>query len=113
MRVRIAGQETLQANHVWTGCGTNQDRTAGTSLHQRDATQDKCPHDPFAKFGLFDNQGAQIFGRNKQRFHVVDRVDVDERWLAGQLPDFSDELTGSLFQDWGAVPQWIASGEPR
>ena len=111
MRVRIAGQEALQANHVRTGFGANQDRTAGTGLDQGDATQDQCPHDPFAEFGLFDHQGAQIFGRNQQRFHVIDRVDVDERRLAGQLPYFGDELTGSLLHDRSAVPQGIASGD--
>ena len=109
MRVRIAGQEALQANHVRTGFGPNQDWTAGTSLDQGDATQDQRPHDPFAEFGLFDHQGAQVFGRDQQRFHVVDRVDVDKRWLAGQLPHFGDELTGSLLHDRGTVPQRIAS----
>jgi hypothetical protein len=73
MRVRIAGREALQANHVRTGFGANQDRTAGTSLDQGDATQDRCPHDPFAEFGLLDHQGAQIFGRDEKCFHVIDR----------------------------------------
>ena len=63
--------------------GPIEDRTAGTGLNQGDATQDQCPHDPLAQLGLFDHQGSQIFGRNEKRFHVIDRVDVDERWLAG------------------------------
>ena len=111
MWVRIAGQEPLQANHVGSGFWANQDGTAGTSLDQGDATQDQCPHDPFAEFGLFDHRGAQIFGRDQQRFHVVNRVDVDERWLAGQLPYFGDELTGSLLRDRSVVPQGITSGD--
>ncbi len=111
MRVRIAGQEALQANHVRTGFGANQDRTAGTSLDQSDATQDQGPHDPFAEFRLFDHQGAEIFGRNQQRFHIVDSLNVDERRLARQLSYFGDELAGSLLHDRGAVPQGIASGE--
>jgi hypothetical protein len=111
MRVRIAGQEALEANHVRTGFGANQYLTAGTSLDRGDATQDQCAHDPFAEFGLFDHQGAQVFGRDEQRFHVVDRVDVDERWLSGQLPYFGDELTGSLLHDRGAVAEGIASGD--
>ena len=84
---------------------------AGASLDQGDATQDQCSHGPFAEFGLFDHQGAQIFGRNEKRFHVIDRVDVDERWLAGQLSHFGNEFTRSLLQDRGAVPQRIASGD--
>src|SRR2546430_14001287 len=60
MRVRIAGQEALQANHVRTGFGANQDRTAGASLDQGDATQDQCPHDPFAEFGLFDHEARKF-----------------------------------------------------
>ena len=56
-------------------------------------------------FRLFDHQGSQIFGRNEKRLHVVDRVDVDERWLAGQLSHFGDELTRSLLHDRGAVPK--------
>src|SRR6202022_2091627 len=109
MWVRIAGQEALQANHIRAGFVPNKHRTTGTSLNQGNATQDQCPHDPFAEFWLFDHQGAQILGRNKERFHVVDRVDIDERWLAGQLAYFGDELTGPLLHDRGAVPQSIAS----
>jgi hypothetical protein len=48
-------------------------------------------------------------GGIKKGFYTVDSIDVDERWLAGQLPDLSDKLTGSLFNDRGAVPQRIAS----
>ena len=80
----------MQANDVRTGVGANQDRTAGASL---------------------DHQGAQIFGRNEKRFHVIDSVGVDERWLAGQLSHFGNEFTRSLLQDRGAVPQRIASGD--
>ena len=111
MRVSIAGQEALQANYVRTGFGADQHRTAGTSLDQDDATQDQGAHDPFAEFGLFDHQGAQIFRRNQQRFHIVDRVNVDERRLARQLPDFGDEFTGPLLHDRGAVPQGIAPSD--
>jgi len=46
MRVRIAGQEALQANHVRTGFRTNQDWTAGTGLDQSNATLDQCSQDP-------------------------------------------------------------------
>jgi len=83
MRVGIAGQEALQANHIRTEFGANQDRAAGSSLDQGNATQDQRPHDPFAKFGLFDHQGAQVLRRNQQRVHIVDRVNVNERRLTG------------------------------
>jgi hypothetical protein len=36
-------------------------------------------------------------------------VDVDKRWLAGQLPHFGNEFPGSLLYDRGTVPQRIAS----
>jgi hypothetical protein len=109
MRVCIAGQETLQANHIRTGFSANQGRAAGTGLEQGDATQNQCPHDPLAEFGLRNHQSAQIFGRNQQHFHLIDGVNVDQRRLAGQLPDFGNELAGSLLHDRGAMPQGIAS----
>ena len=81
MRVGIARQEALQTNDVRTVFGANQHRTSGAGLDQGDATQDQCMHDPFAEFGLFNHQGAQIFRRNQQCFDIIDRVNVDERRL--------------------------------
>ena len=82
MRVRIAGQETLQTYNVRTGFGANQDRATSTSLDQDDTTQDQRLHDPLAEFGLFDHQGAQILRRDQQRFYVIDRMYIDECRLA-------------------------------
>ena len=109
MRVGIAGQEALQAHHIRAEFGTDQDRTAGTRLDQGDAAQNQRPHDPFAEFGLFDHQGAQVLRRNQQRFHIVDCVNVDEGRLTRQLPHFGNELSGSLLHDRSAMTQGIAS----
>src|ERR1700721_2563562 len=109
MWVGIARQEALQTNDVRTVFGANQHRTSGASLDQGNAAQDQRMHDPFAEFGLFDHQGAQIFRRNQQCFDIIDRVNVDERRLTRQLPHFGNEVTGSLLHDRGAMPEGIAT----
>ena len=68
-------------------------------------------HDPLAKFGLFDHQGAQILRRDQQRFHIADGVNVDKRRLPRQLPDFGDKLTRSLLHDRRGVSQRVPSGD--
>ena len=94
------------------GFRTDQDRTACTRLDQHDASENERPHDPVPQFGFGDHQGPQVFGRNEQRLHIVDGMNVDQRRPAGQLPHLGDEVAGSQFDDGGQTSQWIAPGYP-
>jgi hypothetical protein len=82
MRIRIAGEEALQAHDIRTGFRTDQDRAAGAGLDQCDASEDQGLHDPFAEFGLFDHQGTQLLRWDQERLDIVDSVNVDEGRLA-------------------------------
>ena len=80
--IAVAGHEALQTDHVGMGFGTDQDRAACARLDQHDAPENERPHDPVAQCGFGDHQGPQVFGRNEQRLHTVNGMNIDQRWPA-------------------------------
>ena len=68
MRMAVAREETLQAQHVAMFGVTDDDRAADAAFEQPHTAQDQRPHDAFAEIGLFDHQIAQPPRRHDQRF---------------------------------------------
>ena len=57
-------------------------------------------------------KAPQVIGRNEQRLHTVNGVNIDQRRPAGQLPHLGDEIAGSQFDNGGETSQRIASRDP-
>ena len=56
MRLAVAGQKTLQAQHVAIVRVADDDRPARAALQQTDTAQDQRPHDALAETGLLHHQ---------------------------------------------------------
>ena len=107
--IAVAGKEALQPDDIRAVRGPDQRWTAGAKLDQCDAAQDQGPHDPFAQFGFGDHQRAYTFRRNDQRFHVGDRMHVDQYRTAGQLTDLSDEVASPFLDDRREMSERVAA----
>ena len=59
----VAGEETLQPQHVGIVGAADDHRPAGAGLQQADAAQDQRAHDALAELGLLHQQVAQPIGR--------------------------------------------------
>ena len=107
----VAGQETLQAQHVGVIGRAHQHRAAAGAFDQRDAAQDEGAHDALADFGLADQQGAQWFRRQQQGLHIGDCHAVHERGPAGQLRGLAQEFAGAMGDDGHRLAARVVAGD--
>ncbi len=105
VRMAVAGQETLQPQHVAVLGAADDHRPAGPGLDQADAAQDQGAHDALAELGLGDEQRPQPLGRDDQGFHRALRVGIDQRRPARQLRQLAHERAGPVGDDQLAAPR--------
>ena len=99
VRLAVAGEETLQSQHVGAAAMPDDDRAGRPALQQPDAAQDQRPHDALAELGLLHHQVAQPLRANHQRLDRLDRVGVDQGWSGRQLRQLADKLAGPVRDD--------------
>ena len=87
----VAAQEIGQPQHVRLIGMADDHRADAAALDQADAAQDQGAHDPLAKLGLGDQQGAQPLRRNQHRLDVGQRLGLDQRRPARQLGELAHE----------------------
>ena len=78
MRLTVALQKILQAQHIGSLRLADQYRPAGARLYMRHAAQDQRAHDAFAKVGFGNDQGTKPIGRKQQRFNIIFRIRIDQ-----------------------------------
>ncbi len=99
VRHAVAPQEVLQREQRRRLRPADQHCAARAGLDQRHAPQDQCADDAFAEIGLGDDQRAQLLRRHQQHLDLVERLAVDQRRPARQLPDFREKLARPLLDD--------------
>ena len=110
MRIAVAGEKSLQANHAARIRGSDQHRAAGAAPDQADPAKDQGAHDALAEIGFRHQQRAQPLRRNQQRFDVAFGMAIDQRDAAGELADFGQKLTWPLIDDRRDVAEAVALG---
>ena len=71
MRLAVASQKILQAQHIGRLQIANQHRPAAAGFDMGDAAQDQRADDPFAELGFGDDQRMKPIGRDQQRFDII------------------------------------------
>lgn len=114
MRLSVARQEALQADHARLGEVADQDRPDQIDLDEAHAAQDQRPHDALAEFGLGDHQGAQPVVRHDQGLEILLGPDVDHRRLARELGQLGREIARTHFDDGRDMTQPVMAedGDP-
>ena len=111
MRDTVAGQKTLQADDAARIRRADQHRAANTALDQAYPSQDQRAHDAFAEIGFGDQKRAQALRRDQKSFDIAFGMTIDQRDTAGELPDFSEELSWSLIDHGRDVAEAITLGD--
>ena len=65
MRLAVASQKILQAQHIGRLQIADQHRTAAAGFDMGDAAQDQRADDPFAQLGFGDDQRTKPIGRDQ------------------------------------------------
>ena len=114
MRLAVARQESLQADHPRLREFTDKDRPDHVGLDQADAAQDQRSHDSLAEIGVGDHQGAQLIVRHDQRLDILLGPDVDHRRLTREFSQLGREIAGSHVGDGRHVthPVMAQDGDP-
>ena len=94
MRLAVAGEKPLQAQHVGMAGAADDDRPAGAAFQQPDAAQDQRPHDALAEIGLLHHQVAQPVRGNDEAFDRLEGLGIDQRRAGGKLRQLAHELPG-------------------
>ncbi len=95
MRIGVAEQKVLKPYNFGACSMADQHRAAGARLDQHGSPQDQRPHESFAKFRLGDHQRPDPIRRNEDCLDVVRCDRIDQRRLAGELPEFRKEMPGA------------------
>ena len=111
MRVAVAREKILQANHVRVQRGPDQDRAAGAVLDQGDPPQNERAHDLLAELGFGDDDAAQPLGGNEQRLDIRRCARIDQRRTARQLSDFGKELARPFLDDRNHMAQAVPGAD--
>ena len=111
MRMSVAGQETLQAQHVGVFRRAHENGSAAGAFDQGNAAQDQRAHDAFADFGLADQQGAQLLRPQQQRAHIGARDVVHQRRAAAQLRNLAHETARAVCGDKDRFAQRVAADD--
>ena len=111
MRIAVAGEKSLQADHAARIRRADQHRAAGAALDQADPAQDQRAHDALAEIGFRDQQRAQSLRRNQQRFDVAFGMAIDQRDAAGELADLGEKLTRPLIDHRRDMAEAVALGD--
>jgi hypothetical protein len=85
----------LQAQQIGRLRLSDQHRTAGAGLEERDAAQNQCADDALAEVSFGDDQRAQLFGRYEQRLGLFFGIRIGQRVPAGELAHFPRKVAWS------------------
>ena len=91
MGMAVAGEKSVQPQHVAIVGAADDDRPAGARLDQPDAAQDQGAHDPLAELGFRDQQRAQPVRRDDQSLDRSVRVGIDQDGPARELSELAHE----------------------
>lgn len=111
VRPGVAAEEGLEPHHVARALAADEDRPAGAALDQRGAAEEEGVRDLLAELRRLDHQSPHSVGRHEDGLDVADRMAVDQRRLAGELPDLGEELARPLLDDRCDIAEPVAPGD--
>ena len=88
----VASEEGGQPGDLGRPEWPDDHRASEADLDHRHVAQEQRPHDAFAELGLGDEQRAKLVGRNDDRLHLLDRLDVDRARLLRERSEVGQEL---------------------
>src|SRR3954469_10069219 len=99
MRLTVATQKVLQAQHVRIIDRSDNDRAARSAFEQADTAQNQGAHDALAEVCLLHHQVAQSIGGNDQRVDRLARLNVNKGGASRKLREFARELSRTMGDD--------------
>jgi hypothetical protein len=107
MRLTVASQKILQAQHIVSLRLADQYRPGGTRLDMGHPAQDQRADDALAKVGFGNDQRTKPIGWKQQRFHVVFRIRIDQSGSTRELGDLTGEISAAVTYDRHDVTQTV------
>ena len=99
IRMCIASKKFAYAEGISTVARTHQDDIALPARDERQATQDECPHENVAQFGVSRDQRPQASCRDLQKLTGLGNPAADQAALPRDHRDLAREPTGLMGRD--------------